>query len=506
MAKYLYGVSVEGIQSFIFQTNKLREIVGASELVDEICTAFFEEKLKDWGIDFKKESSLLAAAGNIRYIFDAREDCEKVVRLFPKAVMEKADGISINQAVVESGGYPDDIQELEKRLRTQRNKRITIRDVAGLMVTETARKTGGVGYQYDSEGVLDLGQSQKLNASNRANRRLAESFLGDVNLSNPFPLNIADIVEGEENQSWIAVIHADGNSLGKKLIKMGELLAGDAAKSAFKDFSGKLDKATKKATKLAFDEVVEKVVNGESDEKKPFRPVVLGGDDLTAIIRGDLALEFAQKFLEKFEQVTKEVFTSFDRTHNIEGALFSSGLTACAGIAYIKANYPFHYGVKLAESLCQEAKKASRKIKSDHSPSSLMFHKVHASFIENFEDIVDKELSAENNVFFNYGPYFIHSQKGFDTVDKLLDRIKYLNEPDAPKSGLRNWLTELRNSPDMASQTLERIKSLNSRYEESLHLSSPFTKREVVRKGNEIEGKFTPIFDAMVLSNIQKQS
>src|SRR5699024_1514287 len=142
-----------------------------------------------WGIDFKKESSLLAAAGNIRYIFDAREDCEKVVRLFPKAVMEKADGISISQAVVESGGYPDDIQELEKRLRTQRNKRITIRDVAGLMVTETARKTGGVGYQYDSEGVLDLGQSQKLNASNRANRRLAESFLGDVNLSNPFPLN-----------------------------------------------------------------------------------------------------------------------------------------------------------------------------------------------------------------------------------------------------------------------------------------------------------------------------
>lgn len=35
--KYLYGAEVQGIQGFIFQTNKLREIVGASELVEEIC-------------------------------------------------------------------------------------------------------------------------------------------------------------------------------------------------------------------------------------------------------------------------------------------------------------------------------------------------------------------------------------------------------------------------------------------------------------------------------------
>ena len=30
---YLYGASVQGIQSFIFQTDKLKEIVGASNLV-----------------------------------------------------------------------------------------------------------------------------------------------------------------------------------------------------------------------------------------------------------------------------------------------------------------------------------------------------------------------------------------------------------------------------------------------------------------------------------------
>ena len=39
--KYLYGASVQGIQDFIFKTDKLAEIVGASELVEQICTTLF---------------------------------------------------------------------------------------------------------------------------------------------------------------------------------------------------------------------------------------------------------------------------------------------------------------------------------------------------------------------------------------------------------------------------------------------------------------------------------
>lgn len=80
MEKFLYGAAVQGIQNFIFQTDKLQEIVGASELVEQICKDKFAELLgksvEDLEID---ENAILNAAGNIKYVFKERADCEKVV-------------------------------------------------------------------------------------------------------------------------------------------------------------------------------------------------------------------------------------------------------------------------------------------------------------------------------------------------------------------------------------------------------------------------------------------
>ena len=87
MSKFLYGAAVQGIQSFIFQTNTLREIIGASELVEEICTKMFAEQL---GISItelnKDKNAIINAAGNIKYIFDNEDKCNEVFREFPKRV------------------------------------------------------------------------------------------------------------------------------------------------------------------------------------------------------------------------------------------------------------------------------------------------------------------------------------------------------------------------------------------------------------------------------------
>ena len=146
--KFLYGAAVQGIQDFIFQTNKLREIVGASELVEEICTTKFQEIVGDSYKEYDESSGkgvILRAAGNIKYVFDDQNACEAVVRVFPKTISEFAPGVTVSQAVVKmEGEYTDFLKAdalLEKRLSVQRNKP-TRSSTLGLMGIERSRQTG----------------------------------------------------------------------------------------------------------------------------------------------------------------------------------------------------------------------------------------------------------------------------------------------------------------------------------------------------------------------------
>ena len=414
-----------------------------------------------------------------------------------------APGITISQAVVKLDGSGNETQLLEDRLKIQRNKTISITNGIGLMVTETARRTGSPGVKFNKKGeVIDWAQDKKIESADKGNKKLVEKITGTKSsIHNNFPYDVADMLDGEENNSWIAVIHADGNNLGHLIMKMVEISTGNI-QSVIKNFSKIVNEINIEAAAEAYKNVI--VVNKKG--VIPFRPVILGGDDLTAIIRGDLALEFIQLYLEKFETISKMKLLHFANDNQLTEDIFKNGLTSCAGIAYIKASYPFHYAVRLADVLCKEAKKVSKKINDAHTPSSLMFHKVHASFVEEYEDIIDQELTAMNNIQFNYGPYFIKRQVDFGTVEQLTEWIKSINKKDAPKAGLRNWLALLQNNPENAEQWLGRVKALNKRYIDKLNLSQPFVTRDRKKGNKNIPIQLTPLYDIITLSTIQKNN
>jgi hypothetical protein len=488
--QYLYGASVQGIQNFIFQTDKLTEIVGASNLVEQICTTFFKDEV---GNSFNPNNLIIGAAGNIKYLFDTKSDCEHIVKTFPMQVMLMAHGITISQAVVPINDNltSEHLQVLETNLRTQRSRQVAPHGL-GLMIAENARRTGNPSVNWKKNAAIDLAQQQKQQASDPANRILLKKLTDEQKIpANRFPFDISDISKTGKN-NWIAVVHADGNNLGKLLMGLGENIQGDI-KAAFREFSETLDKATIAAAKQAFDDVVLNTV--KDNGRIPFRPVLLGGDDLTVIIRGDLAMKFTKVFLAQFEMETQCLFSAFAKTHGLQDDIFKNGLTACAGIAYIKTNYPFHYGVNLAESLCKEAKKIAKNINAEHTPSCLMFHKVHASFVEEYSDIVEKELFAKSaEVHFNNGPYFVKQTKNYDTIDALEQKISRINYKDAPKAGLRNWLTELQNNAATATQLLARINTISKDTKYFIDIDKPFITRD--------NKKHTPIFDIISLSNI----
>lgn len=508
MAKYLYGAAVQGIQSFIFQTNKLNEIVGASEIVAQICTNKFCELLYGSSGNLTKTMEedtnfIVHAAGNIKYIFDKKEDCAKIVREFPKKVMTYAPGITISQAVVdlEDGKFHDAVDDLEKRLQIQRNK--PMRSVTlGLIGIRRSRSTGLPAVKAvepktkdknstPEKEFLDEGSVQKREASNTI--ELCKRSFGEHIDSGQVAFNVEDITD---KNNWIAIIHADGNGLGQIVQQVGE------DKDLFKRFSEDLDRDTVEAAQIAYASIKDRI-NGA--KRIPIRPIVLSGDDFTAICRADLALDYTEAFIKAFEEKTTGIFKEYENKSN--KVVFSAGdfrdrMTACAGIAYIKASYPFYYGYQLAEALCSEAKKDAKEKESikkgEELPQScIMFHKVQDSFNESYEDIVKRELSPAKGYSLKFGPYYIKEKADRWTVDRLKEACRKLEGEDGNKvkSTIRKWLSALYQDSGKASQLIQRAQLL---YEGNDILT---TLNSAVKTEN---GRI-PAYDMLVINTINNQ-
>ncbi len=440
MCKYLYGAAVQGIQKYIFQTNKLKDIIGASELVKFICDEVFCKEFAGSG------EVIVHAAGNVKCVYSSKEECENAVMYFPKRVMEKAPGITVSQAVVkydDSTSFKNINNELEKRLHAQRNrpcKSIT----TGYLATERSRTTG--------LPAVDIVRGEYIDEGTRAKREILEvnnvsktlcSLLVDRNIGyDEIGWDTKDITDQND---WIAIIHADGNALGEVVEKVGS----DSRKLS--SFSQLLDEATKCAAQRAYRNIECK----DLSEKNvlPIRPIVIGGDDLTVICRASLAVEFVKNYMRFFEE---ECYTKIKQR-----------LTACAGIAFTKSSYPFYFGYELAETLCGIAKKDAKsdKMKDANNvkiPACLMFHKVQSSFVEDYETIKRKELTPVDGHSFCFGPYYLDEQKDRWTVENLQETVEELakdvNNPI--KTSVRQWLTLMHDDINAAKQKQERVCSI----------------------------------------------
>lgn len=484
--KYLYGASVQGIQSFIFQTDDLKDIVGASELVEQICTEAF--------IPFEQNGRpVVKAAGNIKFIYDSREACERAVLNFPRKVMSMASGVTISQAVVrfEEENFQQAVFALEEKLKVQRNSPLYSMSV-GWTGALRSRKTGLPAVKYDGKEILDQATLQKRNFLKDAHTHLAEKSFGQQNLKGHIAYNIGDLVQ---KNNWIAVVHADGNGLGNIVRTIG------SEPDVLKAFSEALDQATCNSAQIAF-----KVFADEDNEKIPLRPVVLGGDDMTAIIRGDKAFAYTVAYLRAFEEQTRakleEVCQRFPDLRSEQKEVLMKGLTACAGIAFVKVNYPFHYAYHLAEILCGVAKKDAKSNDQDHPQSCLKFHKVQNSFIESYREIAARELTPCPHFSFDFGPYYLNPEQtmvpaGRWSVDDLLRSIGILSKTEEKmgiRSGLRQWMTLLNDGGvEMARQKRDRMLSLIFDRE----------TKDWVR--NITDGTCSPVYDLLSLYTILSQ-
>jgi len=450
--KYLYGASVQGIQGFIFETNKLQEIVGASDLIEWFCSVEFLARFSsEHNIEIVKKNVVRNAGGNIRIVFEKLDELEKMVREFPKYIMEKAYGITLSQAVVEfkEGEYLNKKDALEFHLTKARNQATMPLDARFSLMKQTPR-TGKPAYQsetYDKgtqkerTEYFDRGNWQKRDNRDEARVNILLGKLGLKDIFEKFPLEM-DKIANDNNK--IAIIHADGNKMGLMLQQMNKDLKGksdDDIQKVFKTFSTAITNSTNDAVKKAFEDTF-----SQEDETIKFRPIVIGGDDVTVICDADKALDFTQAYLKAFENNTKKNFKEAELSQ------YAEKLTACAGISFCNKKFPFHYAYDLAEHLCSYAKEESGR-----EASCLVSHNIQSSYVEDYRTYIEQELTTREGIKLLFAPYYTEQEPKIDT---LVELHKLFSDNDIPLGKYREWLTELHKSKEFAELFLERVDSV----------------------------------------------
>lgn len=152
------------------------------------------------------------------------------------------------------------------------------------------------------------------------------------------PQNLEDELSQD---GWVAIVHADGN-------RVGNLMTAITNEETLRAVSTALMVATQRALDAAIREV-----GGDEPEGPWIIPLIVGGDDVTAIVHGRCALTFADSYLRHFEQATADEPALADLAQQVTGHPW---VTASAGVLACHSKTPFSLAYHLVEAVIAEAK------------------------------------------------------------------------------------------------------------------------------------------------------
>jgi len=375
---FLALVETASNQRFIFQSNKLREVLGASELVRRAGIDFVESA-KDAGGFAGRVECCLSTSGKALLKFENQEDAsEFIFRLTRKALVE-APGLGVYGAISEpisKDGSPKEtasiIRALFERLAQNRlhlaapETRFGHLPIvspcrsSGLPAARTWKDPDGNGF-----GISAIAAAKRA-ASRMDKRNGVETgcFAADRLHKDFGQLRICadpDLLE-KTQCAWFGVLHADGNGFGEVFMNLDQCLPSHYARTAdgllafYADLSAALDAVGKAATVAATASLVPlRIHKPDQDDPKsvlPLVPLVMGGDDLTVIVDGAQALAFARAYVQAFEQLASADQLIGRLTRNGQHLIFG----AAVGIAIVKPHHPFYRAYELSEQLLASAK------------------------------------------------------------------------------------------------------------------------------------------------------
>lgn len=494
-AAALLLVTAKSLQGYVLGSDKLREMVGATQLIEDFCgreTA--EDVLAAMGIG--DGDVLTGAAGQITVRFDSENSARRAAALWPWFASRLAPGLEVHVGVAPlSLGYKGALDECQKQIAVSRNRPPATLPAAAPPHRRNPRSGKiAVGEDHEPDEIVPVDAEgrakrdrRKLITGNKAGNdsifstfRLVPESESSENSERPesddkdfIPDTFEEITAGgdKENRTYLGIVHADGNGFGKMLMTIGKAVS-DWDLNASVTLFTKLSLAIKEIGKNAVDKAIgaiEKRVepikvrrNHETAWIKPWLPIVQAGDDLTLVIRADLAFDFLVEYLEAFEKISGEKINAI-RQENPNLPL-PENLTAGGAIVYCKTQHPFSQAYALCESLASKRAKGN-VVREDRDPdksarSALAFHRITASTCPtDIDDLSAGELRCTDRqtrtLELGCQTWFVNAGDEPFSVTKL----KALRDALAkyPSGSRRQILSDLRTNPAEAGARLARM-------------------------------------------------
>ncbi len=451
---WYYRSEMKGIQRWILDSNRLRDLAGGSALVEQMA-----DEASRW-IKSAGGTVVYSAAGGVLATFPGRDGLEAFASEWPMYVSYKAPGLQMVQAWVDASGRPDPLADLFQALAARRNLPLDPTMEAGPWVERAGRSGWPAVIEPENlEGprkrraVWDRPSVEKERA--HATRREDGKVFGDL-------LSLGELEE--EMDRWpegpVGVVHADGSGVGKRITANGKDLGW------LKKFSETLSKCAKTAAGAA----IETLSPDEKSGKLLLRPIVLGGDDVTVVLPAGNVLPFVRTWLECFEVGTEL------HKNDLGGEPIHAGV----GVALVNRGYPFHMAYDQAETACVKAK---GDVMGQGGPqtSAVRFRRITTALADDLAELRTWKLEE------------------LDALENLTRAAGGL-----PRGTLRTWLTTVDAGKDSEREALwRRAREVASTdawasFATALEEAGADPGTGMDRR----EGKSTPVRDALVFARL----
>ncbi len=366
-------LEVGGIQKYILSSGKLKEMIGGSELIESLASDYLDDYAEKHGyrlltkekIGQPKDREILPLqrnAGALHLLCSSYAIAHDFLKDFALEIIDRFPGLPLFGALEACDFTSKSLREAKFKLSLKIGEQRNLVPVAAglelLPICEAAPLDGKAcvylkNNSYKDEENISLASQTRRSefllekARKRLRRIEGDEFLNDKLVWSD---NLDDLVGNKEK---LAFIHIDGNDLGMLFRKRLESnsQADECAQNSIKkmlDLSDLVKNTTTYAFKKALTDAL-RYAHLPKGATVPARPLVLGGDDVTVIIRADLALIFIDSFVKAFERYSRE-------NNQGEGLSVGVGMVVCA------KSYPFLKAFSLAEELLKSAKNATLEV------------------------------------------------------------------------------------------------------------------------------------------------